>query len=579
MPAPGDVAAPARTKAKARSKNGKPAKPQTTAELLVRCLENEGVTYIFGIPGEENIDVMDALLTSPIKFVTCHHEQGAAFMADVWGRLTGKAGVCMSTLGPGATNLVTGYADANMDRAPIVAIAGQGSTARLHKESHQILDLVQLFAPISKYSTQVLTPEITPEIVRKAFKVAQTEKPGGAFIDFPENIAEMPCDRKPIPVQTAYTPSPPAAKVDQAARIIGNAKNPIILAGNGVIRQHAADSLVSFAQVLKIPVANTFMAKGVVPFTSELSLGTIGLKARDIPWFAFERADVVICIGYDMVEYHPDMWNPNNDKKIVHIDALPAEVDGNYIVEVGVLGDIGESLRGIALKAKPRKELGFRDIRKQIQQDRAEYSKDKEFPVKPQKIVWDVRECLGPEDIVISDVGAHKMWMSRMYRAERPNTCIIANGFAAMGIAVPGGVAAKLAYPNKKVLAVTGDAGFMMNSQEIETALRMKTPFVILIWNDSEYGLITWHQMRHFGRPSHIEFKNPDFVKYAESFGAKGYRIKKTEDLVPTLRKAFADNTVVVIDCPVDYRENMKLTGRLKALAATVNATVPEKII
>jgi len=579
MPAPGDVAAPARTKAKARSKNGKPAKPQTTAELLVRCLENEGVTYIFGIPGEENIDVMDALLTSPIKFVTCHHEQGAAFMADVWGRLTGKAGVCMSTLGPGATNLVTGYADANMDRAPIVAIAGQGSTARLHKESHQILDLVQLFAPISKYSTQVLTPEITPEIVRKAFKVAQTEKPGGAFIDFPENIAEMPCDRKPIPVQTAYTPSPPAAKVDQAARIIGNAKNPIILAGNGVIRQHAADSLVSFAQVLKIPVANTFMAKGVVPFTSELSLGTIGLKARDIPWFAFERADVVICIGYDMVEYHPDMWNPNNDKKIVHIDALPAEVDGNYIVEVGVLGDIGESLRGIALKAKPRKELGFRDIRKQIQQDRAEYSKDKEFPVKPQKIVWDVRECLGPEDIVISDVGAHKMWMSRMYRAERPNTCIIANGFAAMGIAVPGGVAAKLAYPNKKVLAVTGDAGFMMNSQEIETALRMKTPFVILIWNDSEYGLITWHQMRHFGRPSHIEFKNPDFVKYAESFGAKGYRIKKTEDLVPTLRKAFADNTVVVIDCPVDYRENMKLTGRLKALAATVNAIVPEKII
>ena len=577
MPAPGDVAAPARTKAKARSKNGKPAKPQTTAELLVRCLENEGVTYIFGIPGEENIDVMDALLTSPIKFVTCHHEQGAAFMADVWGRLTGKAGVCMSTLGPGATNLVTGYADANMDRAPIVAIAGQGSTARLHKESHQILDLVQLFAPISKYSTQVLTPEITPEIVRKAFKVAQTEKPGGAFIDFPENIAEMPCDRKPIPVQTAYTPSPPAAKVDQAARIIGNAKNPIILAGNGVIRQHAADSLVSFAQVLKIPVANTFMAKGVVPFTSELSLGTIGLKARDIPWFAFERADVVICIGYDMVEYHPDMWNPNNDKKIVHIDALPAEVDGNYIVEVGVLGDIGESLRGIALKAKPRKELGFRDIRKQIQQDRAEYSKDKEFPVKPQKIVWDVRECLGPEDIVISDVGAHKMWMSRMYRAERPNTCIIANGFAAMGIAVPGGVAAKLAYPNKKVLAVTGDAGFMMNSQEIETAMRMKTPFVILIWNDSEYGLITWHQMRHFGRPSHIEFKNPDFVKYAESFGAKGYRIKKTEDLVPTLRKAFADNTVVVIDCPVDYRENMKLTARLKALAA--GQAVPEKLI
>jgi acetolactate synthase-1/2/3 large subunit len=562
MPAPADVTAPE----KSATATAKPSPTQSAAELLVRCLENEGVRYIYGIPGEENIDVMDALLTSSIQFVTCHHEQGAAFMADVYGRLTGKAGVCMSTLGPGATNLITGVADANMDRAPIVAIAGQGSTARLHKESHQILDLVNLFAPITKYSTQVLVPEITPEIVRKAFKVAQTEKPGGAFIDFPENIAEMKCDKKPIPVQNPYTPSPPDAKVEQAAQIINGAKNPIILAGNGVIRQHAADSLVSFAELLKIPVANTFMAKGVMPFSNELSLGTIGLKARDLPWFAFEKADVVICIGYDMVEYHPDMWNPDNDKRIIHIDALPGEVDGNYIIECGVLGDIGTSLRGIALKARPRKAPGFRDVRRQVQEDRAEHSKDTAFPVKPQKIVWDVREVLGPEDIAISDVGAHKMWMSRMYRAERPNTCIISNGFAAMGIAVPGAIAAKLAYPDRKVIAVTGDAGFMMNSQEIETAMRVKAPIVILIWNDSEYGLITWHQLRHFGRPAYIDFKNPDFVKYAESFGAKGYRVTKTEDLVPTLKRAFDDDTVVVVDCPVDYRENMKLTERLKKI-------------
>ena len=573
MPAPGDARA-------FKAKGPKPpATTQSAAELLVRCLENEGVEYIFGIPGEENIDVMDALLSSPIKFVTCHHEQGAAFMADVYGRLTGRAGVCMSTLGPGATNLITGVADANMDRAPIVAIAGQGATTRLHKESHQILDLVNLFRPITKYSAQVLDPGITPEIVRKAFKVAQTEKPGASFIDFPENIAEMKVDKKPIPVQTAYSPVPPDAKVEHAAKLISGAKNPVILAGNGVIRQGAADSLVSFAQVLKIPVANTFMAKGVMPFSNELCLGTIGLKARDLPWFAFEKADVVICVGYDMVEYHPDMWNPDNDKTIIHIDALPAEVDANYIVAVGVLGDIGHSLRGIALKARPRKEVGFRDVRKKIAADRAEYSKDTGFPVKPQKIVWDVRECLGPDDIAISDVGAHKMWMSRMYRAERPNTCIISNGFAAMGIAVPGAIAAKLAYPDKKVIAVTGDAGFMMNSQEIETAMRMKTPFVILIWNDSEYGLITWHQLRHFGRPSHIEFKNPDFLKYAESFGAKGYRIKKAEELAPTIKRAFADNTVVIIDCPVDYRENMKLTARLKALAAPSNVPMPEKIL
>jgi acetolactate synthase-1/2/3 large subunit len=536
------------------------------AELFVKCLENEGVEYIFGIPGEENIDVMDALLDSPITFVTTHHEQGAAFMADVYGRLTGRAGVCMATLGPGATNLITGVADANMDRAPIVAIAGQGATTRLHKESHQILDLVSMFQPITKYATQILEPGIVPEIVRKAFKVAQTEKPGATFIDFPENVAEMTTDKKPITVQRAYTSEAPGHKVDEAARLITAAKAPIILAGNGVIRQGAADALVTFAEVLRIPVANTFMAKGVMPFTNELSLGTIGLKARDLPWFAFEKADVIICVGYDMVEYHPDMWNPDGDKTIIHIDALPAEVDEHYIVAVGVLGDIPTSLRAIALHAKPQTASPFKAVRKAIAADRAEFSEDRGFPVKPQKIVWDLREVLGPDDIAISDVGAHKMWMSRMYRAERPNTCIISNGFAAMGIAVPGAIAAKLAYPERKVVAVTGDAGFMMNSQEIETAIRMKTPFVILIWNDSEYGLITWHQMRHFGRPSHITFKNPDFVKYAESFGAKGYRVERAEDLLPTLKQAIADDTVVIIDCPVDYAENMLLTARLKAM-------------
>jgi len=538
------------------------------AELLVKCLENEGVEYVFGIPGEENIDIMDALLDSRIRFVTTRHEQGAAFMADVYGRLTGRAGVCMATLGPGATNLITGFADANMDRAPIVAIAGQGATTRLHKESHQILDLVTLFHPIAKYATQIREPEITAEIVRKAFKVAQTEKPGGAFIDFPENIAEANVESEPIPVQSAYTSAAPDAKIVQAAQMISEAKFPVILAGNGVIRQGASDALVTFAEMLRIPVANSFMAKGVVPFSNPLSLGTIGLKARDLPWFAFDKADCVICVGYDMVEYHPDMWNPRKDKTIVHIDALPAEVDAHYIVAVGVLGDLTSSLRGIALKGRPKRSDWFKPLREALVEDRATYANDSGFPVKPQKIVWDLREVLAPEDIAISDVGAHKMWMARMYRAERPNTCIISNGFASMGIAVPGAVAAKLAYPDRKVVAVTGDAGFLMNSQEIETALRMKTAFVILIWNDSEYGLITWHQLRHFGRPSHIEFKNPDFVKYAESFGAKGYRVERTADLVPTLQRALADDTVAIIDCPVDYSENMKLTERLKNLGS-----------
>ena len=540
------------------------------AELLVRSLENEGVDFIFGLPGEENIDVMDALLDSRIRFITTRHEQGAAFMADVYGRLTGKAGVCLATLGPGATNLITGVADANMDRAPVVAIAGQGATTRMHKESHQILDLTSLFHPITKYTAQIREPEIVPEIVRKAFKVAQTEKPGAAFIDFPENIAQSSVDKSPIEVQRAYTSVAPEHKIEEAARLISRARCPVILAGNGVIRQGATDSLVSFAELLRIPVANTFMAKGVMPFSSDLSLGTIGLKARDFPWFAFARADVVICVGYDMVEYHPEMWNPAGDKVIVHVDALPAEVDERYIVAVGVLGEIGEALRGIAVRAKPHSGTPLKALRAAILADRARYAEDREFPVKPQKILWDLREVLAPEDIVISDVGAHKMWTARHYRAEQPNTCIISNGFAAMGLAVPGAIAAKLAYPERKVVAVTGDAGFLMNSQEIETALRVKAPFVALIWNDSEYGLITWHQMRHFGRTSHIAFGNPDFVKYAESFGAKGYRVERTADLVPILRQALAEDTATIVDCPVDYRENMKLTEQLEKLVSPV---------
>jgi acetolactate synthase-1/2/3 large subunit len=541
------------------------------AELFVKCLENEGVEYMFGVPGEENVDIMDALLESPIKFITARHEQGAAFMADVYGRLTGKAGVCLSTLGPGATNLITGVADADMDRAPVVAIAGQGATTRMHKESHQILDLVNMFEPITKYATQIREPEIVTEIVRKAFKVAQTEKPGSCFIDFPENIAGAEVTgKRPIEVQKAYTSTPPDFKIEQAAHIISDAKCPIILAGNGIIRAGASASLVSFAEVLHIPVATTFMAKGAIPFSHELSLGTVGLKAKDLVSFGFEKADVVICVGYDMVEYHPEQWNPDCCKTIVHIDASPAEVDEHYIVEVGVLGDLGEALRAIAWKAKPHEGYFFRRLRQAIVREMAEYAEDQSFPLKPQKIVWDLRQALAPEDIVISDVGAHKMWIARMYQAEHPNTCVISNGFASMGIAVPGAIAAKLACPERKVLAVTGDGGFMMNSQEIETALRVGTSLVILIWNDSEYGLITWHQLRDFGRSSHIGFKNPDFVKYAESFGAKGYRVERASDLASTLKQALADDTVAIIDCPVDYSENMKLTRKLKELISPI---------
>ncbi|NJN45783.1 MAG: acetolactate synthase large subunit [Candidatus Competibacteraceae bacterium] len=542
------------------------------AELFVRCLENEGVSYIFGIPGEENLDLVEAFMNSPIRFVTTRHEQGAAFMADVYGRLTGRAGVCLATLGPGATNLVTGFADANMDHAPIVGIAGQGATTRMHKESHQILDLVNLFKPIAKYSVEIREPEIVPEVVRKAFKNAQAEKPGGSFISFPENIAEAELNevKVPLKVQSAKPPVPPPEKITQAAQVISEAKFPIVMAGNGVIRANAAGALRAFAERLNIPVATTFMAKGVIPFSHPLSLGTVGLQAHDYVACGFDRADVVICAGYDMVEYHPHLWHGEADKKIIHIDMSPAEVDEHYILECGVIGDISAGLNGIAAMAKPRESHPATSLRQTIVEELSAHADDPSFPIKPQKIIWDLRQALKPDDIVICDVGAHKMWMARMYQAERPNTCIISNGFAAMGIGVPGALAAKLAAPEQTVVTVTGDAGFLMNSQELETAMRLGTAIVVLVWNDSAYGLIKWHQLRRFGRDGHIEFGNPDLVAYAESFGAKGYRVERTEELLPTLRQAIADNTVVVIDCPVDYGENMKLTEKLGKLVCPI---------
>ncbi len=541
------------------------------SDLFVRCLENEGVEYVFGIPGEENLDVMDSMIGSKIKFITTRHEQGGAFMADVYGRLTGRAGVCLSTLGPGATNLVTGFADANMDRAPIVGIAGQGATTRMHKESHQVLDLVSLFALISKYSVEIREPEIVGEIVRKAFKAAQAEKPGGSFISFPENVAAMPVDGKePLKVQSAKPPVPPQDKISQAAELISNARYPLVMAGNGVVRARADEALVAFAEKLNIPVATTFMAKGSIPFSHDLSLGTVGLQAYDYIACGFDRADVVICVGYDMIEYHPHLWNKAKDNKIIHIDLSPAEVDEHYILECGVIGDITAALEGIAAEATPKTESQSQNLRETIVEELNTHEANSSFPLVPQRIVLDIRKALAPDDIVVSDVGAHKMWMARMYQAERPNTCIISNGFASMGIGVPGAIAAKLAYPDQTALTVTGDAGFLMNSQEIETAMRIGTAIVIVIWNDSKYGLIKWHQDRRFGRDSQIDFNNPDFVMYAESFGAKGYRIESADDLLPTIKQAIADDTVVIIDCPVDYSENMKLTEKLGSLVCPI---------
>lgn len=515
------------------------------------------------------MDLLDALLDSSIRFVMTRHEQGAAFMADVYGRLTGKAGVCLATLGPGATNLITGVADANMDRAPLVALTGQAGHDRMHKESHQHLDIVTLFRPVTKWNTSLPIPAIIPEAFRKAFKLAQSEKPGATHIEIPEDVARMETDGQPLLVQRPHPGGAAPEQIEKATRMISEATRPVVLAGNGVIRGHASEALVRLAEKLNIPVATTFMAKGVIPDAHRLALGAIGLQTPDYVNFAFAEADLVTAVGYDVVEYAPRSWNPKCDKRIVHVDMAPAEVDAAYIVNVGVVGDITSSLDAIAQRATPHSTPHGLQFRQMLHGELEQGLRDSSFPLKPQRILADLRTALADDDIVISDVGAHKLWLARLFPCQQPNTCIISNGFAAMGIAVPGAIAAKLVHPKRRVVAVTGDGGFLMNSQELETAMRLETPFVVLVFNDRGYGVIRWKQTQQFCRPAFVDFNNPDFVKYAESFGANGYRIGSADELAPALRTALNSNKLTIIDCPVDASENLRLTERLRALAVS----------
>lgn len=541
---------------------------RTTADLLVECLEQEGVKYIFGIPGEENLDLMNAIEKSSIQFITTRHEQGAAFMADVYGRLTGKTGVCLSTLGPGATNLVTGVADANLDGAPVLAITGQVATDRMHLTAHQYLDLEKVFEPITKRTKQILRPDTVPEIVRLAFKYAESEKPGAVHIDLPDNIAKMPAQGVPMRRVVPEKGIASYKSIERAARRISRAKKPLILAGYSAVRDGAAQAITDFATELKIPVANTMMAKGIIPFDNPYSMWTIGIPQRDYINQIFDEADTIIGIGYDIVECFPRKWNPENNHKIIHIGNQAAHINKRYQPEVQVVGDISDSLYEILRRSERETEPVYAlEIKKKIQADHDQYEFDDAFPMKPQRLLHDVRKVMGKDDILVSDVGAHKMWIARHYNCYQPNTCIISNGFASMGIAIPGAVAAKLVYPEKKVLAVTGDGGFMMNMQELETASRIGAGFVTLILNDSSYGLIKWKQMEHFGTTCYTDFTNPDFVKLAEVMGGKGYRVEKADDLIPMLEDAFRQDKLALIDCRVDYDENMKLSAQLAQLA------------
>ena len=544
-----------------------------TAALIVECLENEGVTHVFGIPGEENIRLVDAIARSSIRYVLARHEQGASFMAEVYGRLTGRAGVCSATLGPGAINLLLGTADATTNSTPLIALSAQVGMNRSFKESHQGVDLVPMFAPVTKWSALVATPGAVPEMIRKAFKLAQTERPGAVYLAIPEDVEQAEAQGEPLRVNVPRPDEPSPGQVERAAALLRAARSPIVLAGHGAARAGAGPALRRFAETLGVPVATTFHGKGVFPDDHPLALGAVGFMRHNYVNFGFDRADLIIAVGYELQEFDPARINPRGDTRIIHLHRFPAEVDAHYDVAVGLHSDIGRSLDALAEAVTPRvketaaapggaKPSGNR-IRALLAAELARGQRDDRFPLAPARIVADTRTALRREDIVLVDTGALKMWMARLYPTYEPSTCLISNGLSTMAWTVPGAIGAKIARPDRRVLVATGDGAFLMNSQEIETALRLGLAFVVLIWVDDAYGLISWKMDLEIGRNVDTRFANPDFVTYAESFGATGYRITSAGELLPALRAALAANTVSVIACPVDYAANLELIESL----------------
>jgi acetolactate synthase-1/2/3 large subunit len=546
----------------------------TAAELMVECLENEGVSVVFGLPGEENIRFIQALAASKIRYVLTRHEQGAAFMAEMYGRVTGRAAVVSATLGPGAINMQLGVADATTNSTPLVAISAQVGQDREYKESHQYVDLVTMFAPITRWADGVPTPRAIPEMFRKAFKLAETERPAAVYLAVPEHIDadDSDYDLRPLPRNVVRAEAPAPGQVQRAADALREAKRPVVLAGHGAARADATAALVRFSEQLGVPVANTFHGKGVVPDDHANSIGTIGFMRRDYVNFGFDNADAIIAVGYELQEFDPARINPNADKKIIHIHRFPAEVDMHYPVDVGIIGDISASLDALrdALNGCAFDEAATAPGRDLLDDEFTRGQQDSRFPLAPQRIVADTRAALGRNDVVLVDTGATKMWMARLYPTYERNTCLISNGLSTMAFALPGALGVKLARPDAKVLAVAGDGAFLMNSQEIETAVRERIPLVVLIWEDGGYGLIEWKMDLELGEHHYVTFTNPDVVTYAESFGAKGYRITEADQLLPTLKTALADDGVSLIACPVDYSENLRLTDTLGQLDETL---------
>lgn len=507
------------------------------SDLMVRCLEAEGVEYIFGIPGEENIDFMDSLTRSSIQFVLARHEQGAAFMADMYGRLTGKPGVCLATLGPGATNLITGVANAHLDRSPLIAITGQADLTRLHKESHQHIDTIQLFKGITKYNQQILSAYTIPEIIRKAFDLATTESPGAVHIQLPVDVARDEVISSPLLIGKQAKIKPDSSSLQAAAQLIMEAKRPIVLAGNGVIRNRAWEEVRKLVEKANLPMVNSFMAKGILPFDHPRNLFTIGGKPTTDTLRPLIEADLVIAIGFDLVEYDPVLWNKEQSRKVLNIHTIQAETDAHFPVELDLVGNLQDTLKALLELVDQRPEpVGYNQIRaSRVEELQTIPSSEQELP---RKVMWTLSEKLSKDSIVISDVGLHKVWVSRWYQPKAPGQTIIYNGLASMGASLPGALASRLAKPNSPVIVVSGDGGFLMNSQELETAKRLSLAFTIIIFNNQSYGLIEKHQRAANLAVTQIAFTNPDFNLFAQSFGIAYRCAKNAEEFSQVLTEA-----------------------------------------
>lgn len=537
------------------------------AEQIVKVLEDRGVKYVFGIPGEENIHLVDEINKSDqIQFILVRHEQGASFMADVYGRLTGHPGVATATLGPGAINLLLGVADAQTNSTPMIAITAQGGLNRIYKESHQIIDLRSMFKPITKWSDNIYVADSSSEVVNKAFNQAVSGRPGPTYIGVPQDVEVQETNTySPVCKMPNSKPEPRKYDIEKAAELIREAHHPVVLAGMGVVREHASAKMNEFIRQTNLPVATTFMGKGAVDDRNPSSLGVVGFMKHDYENFAFDQADVILAVGYELSEFDPIRINPKGDKTIIHVNTFNEDTDEHYPVSVNIVANLFSSLSALEKELKDFKAPKFgAHIKQAVQQELKIGKKEGQVPLKPQQIVTATREAVDEDGIVLVDTGAVKMWMARLYQTYMPNTCLIDNGLSTMAWSLPGSIGAKLAKPDKHILAVMGDGSFMMNSQELETAVRYHIPITVLLWVDKAYGLIKWKMDMEMGHHSEVDFGNPDFLKYAESFGAKPHMVSSRKDLVESLKDSIAsDASVSVIVCPVDYSVNMELIQKL----------------